>query len=481
MRTAWIIAGVYTLVLSIFAVHRWHILTFDADTGEFAQMILNAGHGFADAPEGGSHFQFHFSPIIALLYPLVALTHTALVLQFAQIVLIALTAPATYALFRPYASAGLSTCLGALALLYAPLAAVGETEFHELAFFPILLIMMLWAADRDRWGWFALFGIGCLLTKEDVGIELAFVGIAVAAFIWLRRRRTSGEGLLLGEPHSPTASAAAFASLSFASVFVVLSYFYIEHRVFGTFVPDLATGTQLQGAGWETGQNYYYPFAHGALALIAALFTRPLIAIPGIYNYNKLAYIAEAVIPLMLLPLRSLWSLAAVPAFVILLLASNPYQWNMGRHYSAMWAPWLIVATGVALVCMERTQGIQRARRWAYAALIGCALVLSVANPMHLGYYLRPMYSDVASAQAALACVPRGASVSTHKEWYSVVAALNPQSTFNEADGVDYLVYAADYYDFFRRWTMPKLAQSLRAGRYVEICHFGNVVTYRRR
>jgi hypothetical protein len=183
----------------------------------------------------------------------------------------------------------------------------------------------------------------------------------------------------------------------------------------------------------------------------------------------------------MLLPLRSLWSLAAVPAFVILLLASNPYQWNMGRHYSAMWAPWLIVATGVALVRMERAHGVQRASRWAYAAIIGCALVLSEANPMHLGYYLRPMYSDVASAQAALACVPRGASVSTHKEWYSVIAALNPKSTFNEADGVDYLVYAPDYYDFLRRWTMPKLAQSLRAGRYVEICHFGNVVTYRRR
>lgn len=481
MRSAWIIAGVYALVLAVFAIRRWHILTFDADTGEFAQMILNVGHAFWNAPEGGSHFRFHFSPIIAVLYPFMALTRSALTVQFAQIVLIALSAPAIYALFRPYVSAGLCVWLSALTLLYAPLAAVGETEFHEVAFFPVLMIMMLWAADRERWGWFAAFGLGCMLTKEDVGIELAIVSSAIAALAWFRRRHTAGEGLLLGQPRSPTTTALAFASLALVGAFTVVGYFYVSHRVFGTWVPDLVPGKKLEGAGWETGQNYNYPFAHGALSLLSVLLTQPLVALSGMYSVGKVLYLLEALLPLLLLPLRSLWSLAALPALAILLAGSNPYQWNMGRHYSATWAPWLIVAAGVALAQMERKGGVRLARRWIYAATAACLVTLLAFNPMHLGYYLRPMYSNVASARAALACVPRAASVSTHKEWFAPVAALNLKSTFNEADGVDYLVYAPDYYDYFRRWTVPKLEQSLRAGRYVEVCRFGNVVTYRRR
>lgn len=480
MRNAWIIAGVYAFVLSVIAVYRWHILTFDADTGLFAQEILDAGHGFRNAPEGGSHFRFHFSPILALLFPLVALTHSALVLQFAQIALIALAAPATFLLFRPYLSARMCTCLAALSLLYAPIAVVGETEFHELSFFPVLIIMLLWAADRERWGWFALFGAGCILTKEDVGIELTLIAFGIALLVWLRRRTTPREGLLFGSPRSPGTTSTAFASFGVVCALVVLGYFTTAHAIFGGWVPDLFSGNRLRGSGWETGQTYNYPFARGAFAVLALLVTHPLTTFPLVYNVHKLTYVLEGIIPLVLLPLRSLWSLAAFPAFAILLLANNPYEWNMGRHYSAMWAPWLLIATGVALAHIERKRGGKVALRWAYGAIAACVVVLAAFNPMHLGYYLRPFYRDVSSAQAALACVPRGASVSTHKEWYSTVAAWNAATTFNAADGVDYLVYASDFNDFFEGPTMSALAQSLKARRYVEICKFGNVTAYKR-
>jgi uncharacterized membrane protein len=473
-------AGVYIVVLSIFAVHRWNILTFDGDTGIFAQVILNAAHGFRNAPEGGSHFQFHFSPIVAVLYPLVADTHSALVLQFAQIVLIGLVAPATYLLFRPYLSPRVCTSLAFVSLFYAPIAAVGETEFHELAFFPLLLTMLVWGADRERWGWFATFGACCVLVKEDVGLELGLVAFAIAVVVWLRRDSSLREGLLFGVPRSPGAVAAAFLSLGLAAVIVVAGYFASTRAVFGSLVPDVFSGHRLTGPGWETGQEYEYPFAHGAFALVAALLLHPSIALRGIYNFDKVGYLLQALLPLMLLPLRSWWALAAVPSLVSLLLASNPYLWSMGRHYSANWAPWLIIATGVALAHLERKAGQLVAQRWAYAAIAGCVVVLAAFNPMHLGFYLRPFYADVASAHAALNCVPRGASVSTHKEWFATVAALNPDSTFNATGGVQYLVYASDYQDFFQRWTLPALEQSVRAGRYVEICRFGNVMTYRR-
>jgi len=446
------------------ALYRWHILTITSDPGLFAQAILNAGHGFWDTPEGGSHFKYHFSPILATLYPFVALTHSALVLQLIGIVLIALCAPALVLLFQPYLSDALLRRLAVIALLYAPLGSVGFAEFHELAFFPILAILLLWAADRERWGWFALVGVAGMLTREDVGIELSIIGIGIAAFIWLCGTRAPG-GLLLGAPRHPTATVLAFSSLGILSAAVVTAYFKIVAAAFPS---------------WGPSGDYDYPMSSGPSGLITAIITKPFVAIPSLLNYGKLTYVLEGLLPLALLPLRSLWSLLALPSLLVLLLANNSAMWNMGRHYSAMWAPWLLVGAGVALAHIERGRGAKAASTWANAAIAGCVIVLLAFNPMHPGVTLRPSYYDAASARAALACVPHGASIDTHEEWFAQIAAENVHSTHSQAGGAEYLVYAADYHDYAWPLTAPRLAAQVRAGHYAPVCWFGNVVTYRR-
>jgi uncharacterized membrane protein len=466
MRGAWIVAGIYVAIQIALVLYRWHILTITSDTGLFAQAILNAGHGFANTPESGSHFKFHFSPILATLYPLVALTHNALSLQFAQIVLIALTAPALTLLFTPYVSEQLRWRLALIALLYAPLGVLGFAEFHELAFFPVIAVALLWAADRELWGWFAALGVCGIFTREDVGIELCLIGIAVAAFVWVRRREHRERGLILGEPHHATATAVAFGALGVVSAAVISAYFHVISARF---------------ASWLPGSDYDYPISHGPLGLVAALATRPFEAIPAVFNVGKLTYVLEGLLPLVLLPLRSYWSLLALPALLIIELASNSAMWNMGRHYSAMWAPWFLVATGAALARIERDHGLDAARKWTNAAIIGCVVVLVAFNPMHLGVTLRSAYHDPASAHAALACVPRGASIDTHEEWFAQIAAANPRSTHSQATGADYLVYASDYHDYAWPSTAPKVAAEVRAGDYTPVCRFGNVVTYKRR
>lgn len=447
------------------ALYRWHILTITSDPGLFAQAILNAGHGFWDTPEGGSHFKYHFSPILATLYPFVALTHSALVLQLIDIVLIGVCAPALALLFQPYLSDSLAGRLAVVALLYAPLGSVGFAEFHELAFFPIIAILLLWAADRERWGWFALFGLAGIMTREDVGIELSIIGLGIAAFIWLRRTRATGRGLLLGEPRHPIATVLAFSSLGIASAAVVISYFKIVAAAYPS---------------WGPRGDYDYPMSRGPSGLITAILTKPFVAIPSLWSYGKLTYLLEGLLPLMLLPLRSLWSLLALPALLVLMLASNSAMWNMGRHYSAMWAPWLLVGTGVVLAHIERDRGPKAAATWANAAIVGCLIVLLAFNPMHPGVTLRPAYHDAASARAALACVPRGESIDTHEEWFAQIAAENVHSTHSQGGGAQYLVYADDYHDYAWPSTAPRLATQVRAGHYAPVCRFGNVVTYRK-
>jgi uncharacterized membrane protein len=449
MRKVWIAAAVYAVVFTAFAIYRWHIWSYGSDTGTFAQAILDTGGGFRDGPERGPHFRYHFSPIIALLYPLLALVRSPLALQIAQVVLVALTAPALFALFRPYLEESAATLLSIVALAYAPLASVAFGEFHELAFFPALAICLIWAADRCKWGWFAAISVLLLLTREDVCIELAAVGLGMAVFA-LVRRRCEPDGLLRGRPRAPIATAIAFGSLGVAAAVTAFAYY---HTIFATY------------GRWPHGHFYDYPFAVGPPAVLAALFTQPAVVLPAIATVGRLTYLLEAFVPLVFLPLRSWWSALALPGLAVVLLASEQSVWRMGNHYAAMWAPWLLVGAGAALMRIRESGGPEAATRWAQGALAMCVLFLAVFNPMHVGHYLKAPYTDLDAARKAFGCVPRSASVSTHDEWFAEIAADYPKATIQKNDGVDYLVYADDFpNDEFQRELRPLVAAGVATG-----------------
>src|ERR1700739_3629638 len=69
--------GLYVVVLGALALWRWHIGTYGADTGLFTQVVGDAFGGFRDGPEDGTHFRFHWAPVLGVLWPLVSLTHFA--------------------------------------------------------------------------------------------------------------------------------------------------------------------------------------------------------------------------------------------------------------------------------------------------------------------------------------------------------------------------------------------------------------------
>lgn len=465
MRKTWIAAAIYACVFIFLEIFRWRIWSFGSDTGTFAQAVLDAGGGFRDGPEGGSHFYFHFSPILAALYPFASLTHDGLALQIAQVVLVALCAPAVFALFRPYLPEHVGFRLALLALVYAPLAAIAFGEFHELAFFPVLAMALVWAADRGKWAWFALFGAACLLTREDVCLELAAIGVGMAVFAMLRKN-AAGIGLLDGAPRSPAAAAGAFGVLGIAGALVAAAYYRFVFAAYGS---------------WPHGHFYDYVFAAGPPAVLLTLLTRPQIVLPAILTFGRFTYLLEALLPLVLLPLRSWWSALALPGFVVVLLASEQSVWRMGNHYAAMWAPWLLVGTGAALARIAKQRGANVAAAWANGALAACVVTLLAFNPLHVGHYLTPPYADLRSARAALACVPHDAAFSTHDEWFAEVAGAYPRATIQATDGVAYLVYADDFpNDRFRQTMLPKLHANVASGKYSIICSFGRVKTYRR-
>jgi uncharacterized membrane protein len=460
--SVWFWAAIEFAVLAALAAVRAKLWTYGSDTGTFAQVVHDAFGGMRDGVESGSHFRYHWSPSLALLWPFVAATHSALSLQLVQAAATAACGPLVAALARPYAERKLANARGLLTLLYPPLLALGFDEFHELGLLTPLVLGLALAADRQRWIWFAACGLAAVGLREDAALTLVVVGIVLFAIAL--RARSVGAGLLDGFARSPRALAIAGGSLALAAICSLGLYY-------GVITPRLG--------GWMPSHFYVYPFANGPAELVAAPLTHPAQFFPAIFTFGRLTYVLEALVPLAFLPLRSWWSLLAVPGAAIVLLANSGYVWRMGDHYAALWIPWLLVGTLVALASIAKRNGARAGGRWAAAAGILCALFLIAFDPLHPLHYLHPYYHDLSDARRAIACVPKDASMATYDEWFSAVAAQRPRATIDRAGGVEYLVYAADFdSDPNQARIWPQIQSEVASGRYRIACRRGEVVTY---
>jgi uncharacterized membrane protein len=459
----WLWAGIEFAVLAALACVRAKLWTYGSDTGTFAQIVADAFHGMRNGVENGTHIRYHFSPSLALLWPFVALTRSALPLQLVQAAATVVCAPLMDRLAGPYAGAKLAERLGFLTLLYPPLLALGFDEFHELGLFTPLVLGLFVTADRNRWLWFAACAIVAVGLREDAALTLIVFGLVLVA-IGLRPS-AQGSGLLDRRPLEPRNTAIAGAALAAGAAAVLATYYAV---------------LAVRVGGWSPSHFYVYSFANGPIALVLATVMHPREFASSIFTFGRLTYVLEGLVPLAFLPLLSWWAALAIPGAGVVLLANSGYVWRMGDHYAALWIPWLLVATIMGVVAKARKTSVRIAAMWTTVSAALCIIFLIAFDPMHPLHYLHPYYHDLADARRALDCVPKGASLATYDEWFSAQAAQRPRSTIDLTSGVDYLVYADDFpsaeYQLHMR---PIIASEVARGEYRAICRFGDVTAYR--
>jgi uncharacterized membrane protein len=434
-------------ILAAMAAVRAFDWSYGADTGTFVQIVLDAFDGMRNGVEQGTHYRFHWSPALILLWPFLAATHSVWVLQVILAAATVACAPLLAAIARPRLGPSLAERCGYVALVYPPLVAVGFGEFRDLGLLPPLALAWWLALERRAWWWVAACAVLLTGLREDVCLELAIVG-AIVALDGLRRGDRAR--LIAG------AGSAAVALISDAVyVFVV-----------------------LQRVGpWPPSHFYDYPFAHGPAALLLAPLLHPLAFIGAIATFGRLTYLLEAFVPLALVPFRSRLLWLALPGFAIVLLANSGLVWRMGMHYAALWIPWVLLAFAGGLAVLSDP------KRWATIAFALSAIVLVAFSPLHPTHYLRPSYHALGDARAALACVAPGATLATHDEWYTAVSARRPGATVLGVDPppAQYLVLAADYPNqVFAQTVLPKVLDRVRRGEYRVVCRHGNVTAYER-
>ncbi|MCI6603615.1 MAG: DUF2079 domain-containing protein [Clostridiales bacterium] len=125
-----------------------------------------------------SHFQVHFSPIFYLFLPFYKLWPRPETLQILQILVAASALIPAFLIVRELRlPRGWQTALCALLLLHPGLSGSSLYDLHENCFLAPLILWLLWAALRRKWGAFSVFALLLLGVKEDAFIYLFSVGL----------------------------------------------------------------------------------------------------------------------------------------------------------------------------------------------------------------------------------------------------------------------------------------------------------------
>ncbi len=329
-----------------------------------------------------NQFSDHFAPIYYLLAPIYALFPDARTLLVVQSLFLGFGAIPVYLLtWEKTRSTALGLALAASYLLFPALHGVNAFDFHEIALVAPLLLWSLYGLESGRIRLWVVFLLLAMLTKEEVALSVAAIGLYAALF----KRRP-----LLG---------GAIVAISLAYFFLV--NLFIMPALGGG--PDLGRFGELAGGGG------------GFMAILRGLLVNPIFAFSYTFlNADKLFFLGLLLLPVALTPLlaRSEW-LTAVPALAVALLAQVPSQYSIDYHYPAIMAPFVFFLAASGL---QRLAG----RKVAPVAVAASIVVLSLAMNSQYGWLLGKRFPGAPALTAHhrllhsfLAQIPDEAAVST--------------------------------------------------------------------
>lgn len=395
-------------------------------------------------PQPVNQFSDHFAPIFYLLTPFYWFGGGVRALLIVQSVALAAGAPAVYLLARRnLASHTLALALAVAYLLFPALHGINHFDFHEIALAAPLLLWSLYFLNAGRFRLFGLFLLLALLTKEEVALTGAAIGLYC---LWQGETRR-GLGVLAAS----------------------LAYFLL---VTGVFMPALGGGADI---GRFEGM---IPEGFGGFSGVAmTLATNPLFALRyALLDADKLLFLAQLLLPMLLLPLAApgaAW-IIAVPAFATLLLSSYRAQYLLETHYSAIAIPAIFFLAVLGAARLER-------RRFAGTTLAAALLVASLLMNWQYGWLGGKLYTGLPQptarhvvAERLIAAIPPAASVSTLSVYVPHLAGRERIYLYPTVADADYILFdaalTADYFPLISRdprgEAIERLLPYLTSGEY---------------
>jgi uncharacterized membrane protein len=385
-RFVWLLTLLYAALFTWLGAIRFHAHRNFVDFGIFAQTASSVFGCFCNAIEG-SHYAFHFSPILYVPGVLLWFWRSPLTLIAVQSAACALVLPPVYALVARRAPASVARLVALTVALYPALAGLAFVDFHENSFAPAAIAWAMWAFDGGYAIATVVFAVLAIAVKEDQAI---FVGIAGLAGAWRFRNTTAGR----------------------TAIGVTIVAFSAAYAFFHTIQPHSVVNPH-----WSPERFYAWTAAD-----VRALVPGGLL--------ERIGFLLLAFAPLGFLPWRSRVMWFALPPLAEVLLSRMSTTFTLGTHYAGAWLGYVLVAFAFAV----RRLPPERATRWLWACIALCVLELAIADPLHPGLNLRAAQPRDAALDTVLAALPANVSVATQEEAYTHLALRDPNATLLPED-----------------------------------------------
>ncbi|HSJ73981.1 MAG TPA: DUF2079 domain-containing protein [Miltoncostaeaceae bacterium] len=357
----WGLAAVWAGLFSYLSVRRHDAFwTGRFDLGNMVQAVWSTAQGRPLETTDIAGDQFvrlgaHVDPILVLFAPLAWTGALPQALLVAQAVIVAAGALPAYWLGRRWlGDERLAVAAAAVYLLYPPLQWATLTEFHPVTLAAPLLLFCIWAAEERRYAPLTLFAVLAALTKEEVGLALAVLGV------WMVVRG-------LGRRYGAALAAGALAWVALA-VLVVIPHF-----------------NEGQGSAFV---DRYASLGDDGAGVTRTLLTRPWEAAELVASYDRLSYLVALLAPLAFLSLAApLLAAGALPEALINALSDWFPQYSIEFQYVAVIVPFLVAAAILGLARLrraERPAWLARALE-RDGAVAACWVALVLASGVYLG------------------------------------------------------------------------------------------------
>jgi uncharacterized membrane protein len=341
----WAAMAAYAAAFAALSVLRHEAFeTGRFDLGNMVQAVWSTAHGHllqVTNLHGAqiSRLAAHVDPILVVFAPLWWIWPSPVLLLTAQALAVALGALPLFWLARKHTGSERAALGFSLAYLLFPATGwLSLNEFHPVALACPLLLFAIWYLDEDRLLPFAFFAALAALTREEVPLVIAGLGIWYA---FGRRRWLTGG----------TIAVAGIAATAVA-IQVVIPHFH-----------------------HGTGSSFYHRYdavGGSAAGIVRKAFTDPGRLLSVAFDHRGTHYLLNLLLPIAGLALLApLLLVALVPELTLNLLSSVDAQSSIHYHYVAAEIPILFAAAAI---------GARRLGRYAGAAATIVVLTAIVGN-----------------------------------------------------------------------------------------------------
>ncbi|MBN1993596.1 MAG: DUF2079 domain-containing protein [Anaerolineae bacterium] len=455
-KQAWphVVAGglvlIFIITFSWLAIQRHRAFLSEFDLGVYNQVVWNTLHGriffYTSTGRPLLHLSNHADPILLLPAPLYLLHNGPETLLVLQAALIGLAGLPVFWLGREKLKsnlAGLSLLLAYL--LFPGTEVVTLSDFHPPALAFAFLMFAFYFLEKRKTAWFILFIILAMACKEQIPLQVTFLGLyaLIRHRAWRLGLFTIGLGV---------------AWFLVVMYWVIPTYSVTSDHIF---------------------LHYYADFGDNPLAIVTTVFTRPDLVLQNLWQPAKITYLRDLFTPFAFLPLLGLpVLLVGAPSFAINLLSNNPAMFNAARgHYVADVTPWLIWATLWGMILLK--QGLEHLwprSRVNFGDLLGLIL-LAVSGGWHLFFGYSPLLFDAPRyevtahdelGQRLVNRIPPGAPISAQNRLYPHLSHRTIAYVFPDIHEAEYILLdvTADTVPFHPNNYRDEVKTLLKAGEF---------------